>query len=175
MRRRSPSITWKWTRTVSPALNCGIPSRSCARSSSSMILLIREPAGGRPAANGSSHHTEALGRPVDREHLADDVPPRHRAPAARVARRRAVVSHHEVVVLRDLPRGVRLEVATVPLDVRLVQALAVDEDAPLALLPDVARQADDALHEDAAGPAGRLRRARHVEDDDLAAVRIAKV
>src|SRR3954453_7615805 len=127
MRRRSPSITWKWTRTVSPALNCGIPSRSCARSSSSMILLIREPAGGRPAANGSSHHTEALGRPVDREHLADDVPPRHRAPAARVARRRAVVSHHEVVVLRDLPRGVRLEVAAVPLDVRLVQALAVDE------------------------------------------------
>src|SRR3954454_4688185 len=134
-----------------------------------MAERVARPAGQR------SHDAETLRRPVDREDLADDVPPRHGAPAARVARRRAVVSHHEVVVLRDLPRRVRLEVAPVLLDVRLVQALAPYEDAPLSLLPHVPGKPDDALDEDAAGTARRLRRARHVEDDDLAAMRITEV
>src|SRR5437762_3321836 len=44
-----PSITLKWMRTVSPALNCGRPSRSWARSRLSITLLIgrRAPKGRR--------------------------------------------------------------------------------------------------------------------------------
>ena len=45
-RRRWPSITWKWTRTVSPALKFGIDSRSCRRSMVSMKLLMER----RPGA-----------------------------------------------------------------------------------------------------------------------------
>src|SRR5580765_7066770 len=102
-----------------------------------MILLMSKGADRAGAAHGSNpapgrlHQADALRRPVDGEHLSDDVLPRHRAPAARVARRDAVVAHHEVVVLRDLPRRVRLEVAAVALDVRLVQLLAVDVDEAL--------------------------------------------
>src|SRR6266508_2500521 len=170
IRRRSPSITWKCTRTVSPALNFGIESRSWARSSCSMILLIRRSPPG-PGRNGSkgrargfrarrqvrwvslkttggaaqprrpptsehqsssrtpttrapkarpeperseardkSAEADALRRPVDREHLADDVLARHGAPDARIAGRRAVVAHHEVVARVDLDRVVVHEV-----------------------------------------------------------------
>ena len=44
IRARWPSITLKWTRTVSPALNCGMSARIWARSIDSMILLIGEAA-----------------------------------------------------------------------------------------------------------------------------------
>src|SRR5207253_10249133 len=57
-------------------------------------------------------------RPVDGEHLADDVLPRDRSPLARVARLHPVVAHEEVLALGDLP-GARLAVAAVGLDVRL--------------------------------------------------------
>ena len=39
VRRRVPSMTWKWTRTRSPAWNCGT-RRSCVRSRLSMTVLI---------------------------------------------------------------------------------------------------------------------------------------
>src|SRR4051812_42291416 len=39
VRRRVPSMTWKWTRTRSPAWNWGT-RRSCARSRDSMTLLM---------------------------------------------------------------------------------------------------------------------------------------
>src|SRR4029453_11570051 len=78
---------------------------------------------------------DSLRRPVDREHLADDVRPRDGAPVAAVARLPAVVAHHEVVVVRDLLLG---EVAPVAhaVQVRLVELLAVDVDEAV-LAPDL--------------------------------------
>src|SRR6185295_15501724 len=98
MRCRWPSITLKWTRTVSPALNFGMLSRNCARSSVSITLLIRggpEGRGGILAKEGlsgseplaSSVEGDPVRRPVGREDLADQVLPRHQAPAAGVAGR----------------------------------------------------------------------------------------
>src|SRR3954452_11414051 len=71
---------------------------------------------------------EPLRRPVGRDDLADQLVVRDRAPAPRVARRAAVVAHHEVVARRDLLRPVRVGVAPLWLDVRLVELLAVDVD-----------------------------------------------
>jgi hypothetical protein len=54
MRWRLPSITRKWTRTVSPALNCGT-SRNWRRSMSWMMVLIaRRPRRARPMVAQSS-------------------------------------------------------------------------------------------------------------------------
>src|SRR5712691_7728390 len=110
-------------------------------------------------------------RRVRREHLPDQVLLRDRAPAARVARRRPVVAHHEVVILRDHLRGDRAVVASTRLDVRLVQPFAVDVHVPLALLPRVAWEPDHALHERAAGATAERRELRRLEDDDVAASR----
>src|SRR5919206_2219083 len=118
---------------------------------------------------------DSVRRPVRKEDFADQELARHRAPDAGVAGGRAVVAHHEVAVLADLDRPLRLVVSPVGLDVRLVQALAVDVDVAVPLRPDVAGQADDPLDEDAAAAAVLLRRARRVEDDDLAALRVAEV
>src|SRR5207244_4564760 len=113
---------------------------------------------------------DSIRRPVDREDLADQVLARHRPPLARVARRTAVVAHHEVVALWDAPRRLRARVAAVGLDVRLLQPLAVDVDVAGPLLPAVAGQADQALHERAPGAAFHRRLRRRLEDDDVAAV-----
>ena len=48
-RRRCPSITWKCTRTVSPALNRGRSLRSWRCSMLSMLVLMGK---GRPRAGG---------------------------------------------------------------------------------------------------------------------------
>src|SRR5919204_5711312 len=63
--------------------------------------------------------------PVGREDLADQVLTGNGPPHARIAGLCAVVAHHEVHPLRDLLRLVRLGVAAVGLDVRLVELLAV--------------------------------------------------
>ena len=46
-REREPSITRKWTRTLSPALNLGRPLRSWRCSIVSMAFITKEEAGGR--------------------------------------------------------------------------------------------------------------------------------
>src|SRR5215469_8277351 len=114
-RRRVPSITWKWTRTVSPALKRGT-LRNWARSRSWMTLLMkRGPDGRRPRVPKSwalrywkrqprgLSEADSVGRPVDEEDDPDQLVAWHRAPCAGIARLRAVVAHHEVVVRRDVP------------------------------------------------------------------------
>src|ERR671933_2507833 len=118
---------------------------------------------------------DAVRRPVREEDLADQKLPGHGAPDAGVAGGLPVVAHHEVAVLPDLERLLRLVVAPVGLDVRLLQAPPVDVDEAAALRPHVAGQADDPLDEDAARAAELLRPLRRVEDDDLAPVRVAEV
>src|SRR6266508_2510033 len=92
IRRRSPSITWKCTRTVSPALNFGIESRSWARSSCSMILLIRRspPGPGRNGSKGRARGFRARRQvrwfrsrpPAARRSRAAREPPSVRAPSS---------------------------------------------------------------------------------------------
>src|SRR4051794_26408506 len=138
MRRRWPSITWKWTRTVSPALNRGT-SRSCSRSSLSIVVLMEGVVDGddRGRVAGTPPdpallEPDALRWPVDREDLADDVLARHRAPPAGVARRRAVVAHEEVPAAGDLQRRGGFPVAARGGGVGGVQppSLAVEGAAP---------------------------------------------
>src|SRR5581483_501689 len=128
---------------------------------------VRGGAGGR----GPSLNRDPRGRPVGRDHLADQVPARDRAPLARVAGAVPVVAHHEVLPLRDLPRRVAERVAPVRLHVRLVELLAVDVDVPVPLLPGLPGQPDQPLHEHAARAADLRRLRRGVEDDDVAALR----
>src|SRR4029079_14877948 len=146
-RRRWPSITWKCTRTVSPALNCGMPSRSCLRSRMSMGVLIGK--GGRAGRRTMLAKANPLGRPIDRENGPDQVVAGNRAPFAAVARLRAVVAHHEVAPLRNLP-AVCPVVALVRRHIRLVQPLSVDEHGAAPFLDGVPRKPDDPLHEGAA-------------------------
>src|SRR5438874_3982879 len=88
IRCRWPSITLKWTRTVSPALNCGRPSRSWARSRLSITLLI----GRRPRrADVMLANVDPLGATLDLEDPADQVRPRDEPPDPRVAGRGPVV------------------------------------------------------------------------------------
>src|ERR687887_1078926 len=121
IRARWPSITLKCTRTVSPALNCGMSSRTWARSIDSITLLIEKgPEGRRMLAKNppprSAHERERerepgqqreavegdpARRPVRGEHLADQVLLRDEAPDARVAGRLPIVAHHQVHVLRN--------------------------------------------------------------------------
>src|SRR2546421_7259101 len=92
IRWRWPSITLKWTRTVSPALNCGRPSRNWARSRLSITLLI----GRRPRrADGMLANVDPLGAPLDLEDPADQVRARDEPPDPRIARRSGGVSQEE--------------------------------------------------------------------------------
>src|SRR6266508_1465507 len=125
---------------------------------------------------------DAPRRPVDREYRADEVLPWNRAPAARVARRGAVVAEHQILALRDRLARNRLRVSPIGLDVRLVQLLAVDVDEAVLLAPGLAWQPDEALDEGLAttpvlftAVAGHLRGVRRLEDHDLASLRIAEV
>src|SRR6266436_5494135 len=139
-----------------------------------MTLLISK---GAPAGRGARlAKTQSVRRPVDEEHLADQVPAGDGPPDPRVARLGPVVAHEEVVALRDLrPTARRLVVAAVRGDVRLLELDPVDVDDAVALADCLAGQADQALHERAAGAAANLRLRRRVEDDDLAPLRIAEV
>src|SRR5580765_1079512 len=174
-RRRWPSITWKCTRTVSPALNGGRFVRSCCCSRLSITLLIERGPSGR---RGMLAERDSVRRPVGREHGPDQVLARHGTPAPRVARVAAVVAHEEVLPDRHAPALLAVggvAVAPLLLDVRLVQLLVVDQDeALLVLVDEVARQADQPFDEDAALPALLLRRGRGLEDHDLAAVGVAE-
>src|SRR5207253_11386572 len=126
---------------------------------------------GMVANSGISANRDAARRPARREHLADQVLLRHRPPRPRVAGRAAVVAHHEVVAGLDLDRLDRARVAPARLDVRFVELLAVDVDVARALLPEVSRQADQALDEGPAGAAALPRQRRCLEPDDAAALR----
>src|SRR5918994_2409627 len=112
----------------------------------SMTLLIgRRPRNGR---RGMLAERDPIRRPVRRENLADEVRAGDRAPDPRVTRLRPVVPHDEVLPRRNPPLRVRLEVALVARDVRrLVELPAVDEDLAVALLPRLAGERDDPLHE----------------------------
>src|SRR6188474_3139539 len=171
-RRRCPSITWKCTRTVSPALNCGMPSRSCLRSRMSMGVLIGK--GGRAGRRTMLAKADPLRWPINRENGPDEVVAGDRAPLPAVARLRAVVAHHEVAPLRNLP-AVRSLVALARGHVGLVQPLSVDEDGAVPLLDGVARKPDDPLDEGPARTAGFESLRGRVEDDDIAAMRVAEV
>src|SRR4029450_10337495 len=96
---------------------------------------------------------DAPRRPADREHRGHRFLPRNRAPAARVARRGAVVTEHQILAFRDLLARNRLRIPPIGLDVRLVQLLAVDVDEAVLLAPGLAGQPDDALHEGLAASA----------------------
>src|SRR4029079_14976449 len=99
-RRRWPSITWKWTRTVSPALQGGRFVRSWCCSRLSITLLIeRGPAGRR----GMLTERDSVRRPVGGKDRTDQVLARPSAPAPRVARVTAVVAHEEVLPGRNVP------------------------------------------------------------------------
>src|SRR5215216_4912380 len=72
-RLRWPSITWKCTRTVSPALKSGRSSRNCLRSRMSIgVLIERGPRG--PTDNASKRLPFSAGRerPGRGEHLVDE-------------------------------------------------------------------------------------------------------
>ncbi len=101
----------------------------------------------------------------------------HESPDARVAGLRAIVSHDEVVVERDAEPLFRADVASILLDVRLLEPLPVDvherRSTPEADPDRLAREADDALDERATGPALGLRLRRRLEDDDVASLGIA--
>src|SRR4029079_14839940 len=122
-RWRLPSITLKWTRTVSPALKTGT-SRNCACSMLSMMVLMGKGAavprrrsvaeearttGWTPCGRRRLMQRDAVRRPVGGEDLADQVLARHGAPHPRVARGVPVVPHHEVVAGRHLGRAVALD------------------------------------------------------------------
>src|SRR5581483_1893321 len=110
-------------------------------------------------------------RPVDEVDRPDQARARNRAPDAGVARVQPVVAHEEVLTLRHARPGVRLVVAQLRIDVRLLEELAVDVDVAVPLRDDVAGQPDQPLDERAADAARVLRR---FEDHDLAAVRAAE-
>src|SRR5437870_3805877 len=114
IRLRWPSITRKWTRTVSPALNFGRPSRSWARSSVSMTSDI-----GRRAsrAAGMLAHDDSRGRPIRRHHTGDEIPPRNRPEDAGIAGLSPRVAEQEVGPVRHAPARKRLVV--VPLHIAL--------------------------------------------------------
>src|SRR6476620_7337090 len=124
-RRRWPSITWKCTRTLSPALNGGRSLRSwrCSRLSITRFMK-RGPAGrggmlaqtGAPSAaqrdveeqaqrepRTDEVERDAVRRPVGHEDLADERTPGDGSPGARIARLDAVVAHEEVVAGRHVP------------------------------------------------------------------------
>src|SRR5436309_4410275 len=135
--RRWPSITWKWTRTESPALNGGrfVRSWRCSRLSMTRFMK-RGPAGRRrmlaqqaqPRSAGEDGvERDPVRRPVRGEDLPDQVPARNRPPTARVAGLRTVVAHEEVLALRHVPVA-GLVVAAAGPDVGLVQLLSVDGD-----------------------------------------------
>src|SRR3954447_18901943 len=166
IRCRCPSITLKCTRTVSPALNCGIPSRSWARSRLSMMLLIGRKAGGREQMLAN---VDSLRAALDLEDGADEVLRRDEAPDARVARRAAVVAEEQVFPRRDPATGIRLRVAVRPRDVRLAERSTVDQDRAGTLRPALVGPPDHALDEEAARPADLRRTPRRLEDDDVAA------
>src|SRR5262245_51544868 len=166
MRRRWPSITWKWTRTVSPALKTGIPSRSWRSSMTSIGFGMRA---GRRSRRRILAKADSLGRPVDGEDLADEAVPRDGSPHPAVAGRRPVVAHHEVLALGNAPCPDVVRVLPLPLrvEIALVEPLAVQVDDAPSVLPDrVARKADQTLDEDAARAAAHLLGLlRHVEHD----------
>src|SRR6187549_2914939 len=129
------------------------------------LLIERGPVGRR----GLLAKRDPSWRPIRGEHRPDQILPRHRAPAPRVARLAPVVAHEEVVALRHVPRLLAvLDVLVPPLgrDVGLVELPAVDPDEALRVLAHgVAREADQAFHERAALAALALGRLRRVEDD----------
>src|SRR5262249_55394165 len=146
-RRRWPSITWKCTRTVSPALNGGRFVRSWRCSMLSITLLIERGPEGR---RGMLAERDPVRRPIGRKYRADQIAARNGAPAAGIAGLAAVVAHEEVLAFGHAPRrpGVlRVLPAAMGRDVRLVQLVAVDVDEAVRVLVEaVARQADQALH-----------------------------
>src|SRR4051794_31126851 len=106
-------------------------------------------------AKGLVERDSARG-PISGEHVPNQVLARDQAPRPGVAGRLSVVAHHQEVALRDprvlVPRrqvgeADRAVVAAIGPYVRLVQLLPVDVDEALALLPDLAGQADQALDE----------------------------
>src|SRR4249919_3730697 len=150
--------------------------RSWRCSMLSMIVLMGKR---RPEDRGGIlADADPIRWPVGREDLPDEVLPRHRPPFARVARLGSVVTHHEVLPRGNIERLGTAGVAAVLADVRLIELLAVDVDVAKATLraqlQHVARQADQPLDERAACAAADTCGRWRLEDDDLAALRVAE-
>src|SRR5882672_3580700 len=125
-----------------------------------------------PGRLAASADRDPARRPVRGEDLPDQVAARDRPPRARVARRDAVVAHHEELALADPDRRDRARVTAGRTDVRLVETLAVDVYIAAALLPQIAGKPDQALHERPARPAACVGEGRRVEDDNVVALRV---
>src|SRR5829696_9537805 len=138
----------------------------------SIVFAIRRTG---PTGRAMLAKADSLRRPVDREDLTDEIVARNGAPHAAVAGLRAVVAHHEVVTLGDLPRPVVLLVALAGLQVRLRESLPVDVDRAVPLRDDLPRKANQALYERPTGsttlPCGRWR----LKNDNVAALRVPQV
>src|SRR2546423_146163 len=163
IRRRWPSMTRKWTRTVSPALNAGRPSRSWARSSCSMTSDIGK---GASRAAGMLAHADPRGRPVNPDHPGDQRPPARRPPDARVAGLATGVSEQEVAALRHAPP--RKTLAVPSLDIGLPETPAIDQDRAVPLGDGLSGQADHALEVRPGSAAGPRSRFRHPHGDHVA-------
>src|SRR6266516_3443897 len=171
IRCRWPSITLKWTRTVSPALNCGRPSRSWARSRLSITLLI----GRRPRrADGMLANVDPFGAALDLEHPPDQVRARDEPPEPRVAGRGAVVAQEEVSLGWDRAPGKRLRIPPERPNVRLGELPPVDVDDTFPLGPALAGEADEPLDEHAPGATLQLRQGGCVKDDEIAPRRLPR-
>src|SRR5215204_6418497 len=99
----------------------------------SIVFAIRRTG---PTGRAMLAKADSLRRPVDREDRADQIVARNGTPDPAVARLRAIVAHHEVVTLGDLPRPVVLLVALIGLQIRLLQGLSVDVDRAVPLRDD---------------------------------------
>src|SRR5204863_7323556 len=113
-------------------------------------------------------------RPVRRDDGADERRPRHRAPAARVARAEPVVAHDEVLALAEPRPRLGHRVALVEADVRLAQLPAVDVGDAGTLGDLLARQPDHPPQVGASLRPPRLRPRRPVDAGHLAAYRTAE-
>src|SRR5438874_5036262 len=91
---RWPSITLKCTRTVSPALNCGMSSRIWARSIDSITLLIGKAA--LRTGRGMLAKMDAFRPAFDLDDFAADVRQWDETPDAGITRRSSIVAQDEV-------------------------------------------------------------------------------
>src|SRR5262245_34470513 len=164
----SPRATRRWKFAVSVR-------RMCLRRWLSDAIEQPAPPNG---ANEIEDRTVRIGREIDEQGPALDVRRRKKAPVPAVLRIVAIVTHHEVLTVRNGDRTVFLAQVTrlrrrvlgeglEELDVGLVELIAIDVHQLPSKLQTITRQADHALDQIA------VRLLRGLEHDDVAALDVA--